>query len=108
MLFGVYEQGQSITGLMNGFMLLVGVIFVVNSLDSLTRLYSDNLQWNVARFGRLKYIALHWLLLYGLILLYQFTPLQIEWIGLIVIGLYAVIAALIIMHRQKLQEVAQA
>ncbi|HCA35871.1 MAG TPA: choline transporter, partial [Gammaproteobacteria bacterium] len=47
-LFGVYEQGQSITGLMNGFMLTVGVIFVVNSLDSLTRLYSDNLQWNVA------------------------------------------------------------
>ena len=106
-LFGVYEQGRSITGLMNGFMLTVGVIFVVNSLDSLTRLYSDNLQWNVARFGRRKYILLHWSLLYSLILLYQFTPLQIEWIGLIVIGLYTVIATLIIIHRHKLQGTAQ-
>ena len=79
----------------------------MNSRDSLTRLYSDNLQWNVARFGRRKYILLHWSLLYSLILLYQFTPLQIEWIGLIVIGLYTVIATLIIIHRDKLQGTAQ-
>ena len=101
-LFGIYESGQDISGFMNGFMVLVGVIFVINSLDSLTRLYSENLRLTVDRLGKVKYIALHWLLLYGLILAYQFTPLQIEWIGLVVIGLYAVIAVLIVLRRQML------
>ncbi|NKB32693.1 MAG: BCCT family transporter [Pseudomonadales bacterium] len=107
-LFGVYEQGRDITGLMNGFMVLVGIIFVVNSLDSLTRLYTVNLNLTVDRFGRLKYIAMHWLLLYSLILFYQFTPLQIEWIGLVVICLYAAIAVLIIVRRQRLAEPSSA
>ena len=29
-----------------------------------------------------------------LVLLYQFTPLKIEWIGLVVIGIYAAVYAL--------------
>ena len=101
-LYGVYEQGQDISGFLTWFMVLVGVIFVTNSLDSLTRLYTDNLQLTVDRLGRLKYIGLHWLLLYSLILFYQFTPLQIEWIGLVVIGLYAVVALLVILRRKLL------
>ena len=104
-LFGIYEQGKDITGLMNGLMVLVGLVFVVNSLDSLTRLYTENLQWTVERLGRWNYIALHWVLLYSLILLYQFTPFQIEWVGLIVIGLYVVIALLIAVRRERLIEV---
>lgn len=107
-LFGVYEQGAEITGLLNAFMLLVGVIFVVNSLDSLTRLYSVNLRWTVEELGFGKYIALHWALLYSLILLYQFTPLEIEWIGLLVIGLYLVISSLIFIQRHKLLPASQA
>jgi len=103
-LFGVYEQGKNISGLLNGFMVLVGIIFVTNSLDSLTRLYTENLDLTVDRLGRSKYIIMHWLVLYALILFYQFTPLQIEWIGLIVIGLYAAIAVLIILRRQKLTD----
>lgn len=101
-LFGVYEQGREITGLLNGFMLFVGVIFVVNSLDSLTRLYSVNLEWTVSELGLWKYIGLHWILLFSLILLYQFTPLQIEWIGLVVIGLYSIIVCLILSRRDEL------
>ncbi|MFP6839292.1 MAG: BCCT family transporter [Pseudohongiellaceae bacterium] len=101
-LYGVYEQGQDISGFLTWFMVLVGVIFVTNSLDSLTRLYTDNLQLTVDRLGRLKYIGIHWLLLYSLILFYQFTPLQIEWIGLVVIGLYAVVAVLVILRRKLL------
>ena len=104
-LFGIYEQGKDITGLMNGLMILVGLVFVVNSLDSLTRLYTENLQWTVERLGRWNYIALHWALLYSLILLYQFTPFQIEWVGLVVIGLYVVIALLIAVRRERLIEV---
>jgi choline-glycine betaine transporter len=102
-LFGVYEQGVEISSFMNGFMVFVGVIFVINSLDSLTRLYSENLQLTADRLGRLKYVLLHWGVLYGLILLYQFTPLEIEWIGLIVIGLYAVITAFIVRRRSQLR-----
>lgn len=101
-LFEVYEQGRDITGMLNVFMVGVGIIFVVNSLDSLTRLYSDNLALTVERLGRRNYLVLHWCLLYGLILLYQFTPLQIEWIGLTVILLYGVIAILIVQRRRLL------
>lgn len=46
-----------------------------------------------------------WGLLYSLILLYQFTPLEIEWIGLVVIGLYAVIAILFFRRRVLLAEI---
>jgi choline-glycine betaine transporter len=102
-LFGVYERGIEITGLLNGLMLLVGVVFVVNSLDSLTRLYTGNLNWTVDELGMRKYVTFHWLLLYTLILLYRFTPLQIEWIGLVVIGLYLLITGLIIRYRKELQ-----
>ena len=103
-LFGMYEQGLDISGFMNWFMLAVGVIFVINSLDSLTRLYSDNLQLTVDRFGRLKYVGMHWLLLYSLILFYQLTPLEIEWIGLMVICLYIAIAVLVFRRRQILTD----
>ena len=102
-LFGVYEREIEITGLLNGLMLLVGVVFVVNSLDSLTRLYTGNLSWTVEELGIRKYVTFNWLLLYTLILLYRFTPLQIEWIGLVVIGLYLLITGLIIRYRRELQ-----
>ena len=101
-LFGVYEQGLEITGYMNVLMVLVGTIFVTNSLDSLTRLYSENLHLTVIRLGMKKYILGHWALLYSLILLYQFTPLQIEWIGLVVIFLYAAVAGLTYRRRHDL------
>ena len=44
-------------------MIVVGVIFVVNSLDSLTRLYTQNLNLTVERFGVGWYIAGNWLAL---------------------------------------------
>ncbi len=91
-LYGVYAQGESVSNFMNGFMILVGVVFVVNSLDSLTRLYTESLDLTVKRLGTLRYIVGHWVLLYSLILLYQFTPLRIEWIGLVVIALYCAVA----------------
>jgi hypothetical protein len=34
--------------------------------------------------------------MYALVLAFQFTPLQIEWIGLVVIGLYAAIYGLLL------------
>jgi len=64
---------------------------VVNSLDSLTRLYSQNLNLTVERLGRSRYVLAHASLLIGLVALYQFTPMKIEWVGMVVIGLYAFI-----------------
>ena len=83
-------------------MVVVGVIFVINSLDSLMRLYTVNLNLTVERFGRRNYMLGNWAAMFGLILLYQFTPLKIEWIGLVVVALYAVIYTLLFRRRRDL------
>lgn len=89
--------------LLNMAMVALGIIFVANSLDSLIRLYTDNLGYTVKRLGLPIYLAANWALIFGLVLLYQFTPFQIEWVGLVVIGLYAVIYALLFQRRKQLQ-----
>ena len=83
-------------------MIVVGILFVINSLDSLTRLYSQNLGLTVEALGRSRYILTHAGLLTGLVVLYQFTPLKIEWIGMIVIGLYVAIYGLMFGRRDAL------
>jgi choline-glycine betaine transporter len=100
-LYGVYEQGTEIgTGLKLA-MVVVGILFVLNSLDSLTRLYTDNLNIGVERLGFMKYVALNWALIFGLVLLYRHTELKIEWVGLVVIALYVIIAALLWRKRAR-------
>ena len=95
-----YTQDVMVSGVLNTCMIVVGIVFVINSLDSLTRLYTDNLNLKVERLGALRYVGLHWTVIFGLILLYQFTPLQIEWVGLVVIALYVVIGYLVFRRRQ--------
>ena len=75
-------------GIINLTMVVVGVIFVINSLDSLVRLYTDNLKLTVARLGKLRYFVFNVGLLAVLTLLFQFDFLEIEWVGAVVIGLY--------------------
>ena len=94
-LYFYFDNGMAVSPFFNAAMVIVGVIFVVNSLDSLMRLYSDNLNITVARYGRRNYILANWVVMYGLILLYQFTPLKIEWIGLVVIFIYLMIYLLL-------------
>ena len=101
-LFYYHTQGLELTSWMRISMVIVGVIFVINSLDSLIRLYSENLNLSTQRFGKLAYIGIHWSLLFGLILLYQFTPLKIEWVGLLVIALYAAVYVLVLRKRKHL------
>lgn len=101
-LYFYYSHGVDISPFFNIAMIFVGIVFVINSLDSLTRLYSDNLNLTVLKLGMGRYILLHWGLLSGLILLYKFTPLKIEWIGLVVIGLYAVVYVLVAKNRKQL------
>jgi len=102
-LYIYHSQGLEMLTALQLSMVVVGVIFVINSLDSLTRLYSENLGLTVARLGGKGYVLAHWVLLSGLILLYQFTPLKIEWIGLIVIGIYCVIYVMTFIRRGDLQ-----
>ena len=102
-LYFYHTEAIALTAGLQVSMVVVGVIFVVNSLDSLTRLYSENLGLTVKRLGGPGYVAAHWALLFGLILLYQFTPLKIEWIGLVVIGIYCAIYALTFIRREELK-----
>ena len=97
-----FLNGIEIAGFWRWAMIVVGVIFVINSLDSLIRLYTQNLDLTIRRFGTAPYVAVNWLVLFSLVLLYQFTPLEIEWVGLVVIGLYTAIYALVFQRRRLL------
>ncbi|MEH7827238.1 BCCT family transporter [Gemmobacter denitrificans] len=90
-LFLYFEHQLTIPGWLNWAMITVGIVFVVNSLDSLIRLYSANLGWGVGELGWPRYFPLHFGLQFALVLAYQFTPFKIEWVGLVVIGLYSVV-----------------
>ena len=83
-------------------MVAIGILFVANSLDSLIRLYTDNLSLGIERLGIANYVLANWTLIYGLVLLYQFTPIKIEWVGLVVISLYAAIYGLLFKNRHQL------
>ncbi|MGS0728491.1 BCCT family transporter, partial [Shewanella sp. 0m-11] len=61
--------------------------FVINSLDSLIRLYTDNLNLTVERFGKTKYIIGNLALMSALTLLFQLNFLEIQWVGALAIGL---------------------
>ena len=80
-------------------MVAVGILFLVNSLDSLTRLYTQNLALSPEKLGAWAYLAMNWVLIFGLVLLFRYTPLKIEWLGLAVLGLYGVIGFQMLKHR---------
>ncbi|RTR34705.1 BCCT family transporter [Shewanella atlantica] len=75
------------TGFYNLAMVLVGITFVINSLDSLIRLYTDNLNLTVERFGKTRYIIGNIALMSGLTLLFKLDFLQIQWVGALAISL---------------------
>lgn len=75
------------TGFYNIAMVMVGITFVINSLDSLVRLYTDNLNLTVQRFGKNKYLLSNISLLSLLTLLFKLDFLQIQWVGALAIGL---------------------
>lgn len=97
-----FENALEITYGLKMAMVFVGIVFVINSLDSLIRLYTSNLNITVERFGKLPYMLGNFIMMYGLVLAYQFTPFDIEWVGLLVIGLYLIIYLLLLRQRQDL------
>lgn len=104
-LYYYFSNEIEVAGIPRTAMVALGTIFVINSLDSLIRLYTDNLSMTVNQLGRRKYILGNWLLMGILVLLYQLTPLKIEWVGLLVIGLYGVIYTLLFRRRELLGKI---
>ena len=102
-LYYYHSNALEVAEMMKLAMVTVGTIFVINSLDSLIRLYTSNMNITVERFGKAKYIMGNFVVMYGLVLLYQFTPFAIEWVGLLVIGLYAAIYMLLLKRQDELR-----
>ncbi|MCO4838323.1 MAG: BCCT family transporter [Oceanospirillaceae bacterium] len=100
-LYFYYDNGIDTTGIINISMVIVGVTFVINSLDSLIRLYSDNLTLTPARFGKIKYIVGNVAVLFGLTLAFQSQWLQIQWIGAVVVGIYLACVAHILLKTRS-------
>jgi len=81
-------NGLETAGFYNIAMAIVGITFVINSLDSLIRLYTDNLNLSVAKVGKVKYLLGNLFALSLLTLLFKLDFLQIQWVGAVVIGLF--------------------
>lgn len=107
-LYYYHTEQLVITNTINLCLVTVGVIFVINSLDSLIRLYTTNLDITVDRLGRRNYVLGNGAAMLALILLYQFTPFEIEWVGLVVISLYGCIYFLLYRSRAELETVIAA
>lgn len=87
-LYYFHLNNLSTAGFFNWAMVIVGISMVINSLDSLVRLYTDNLNLSVSRLGRARYFAGNLVVLSGLTLLFQLDFLEIQWVGALVIGLF--------------------
>ncbi len=95
-----------VTGISNLAMVFVGTTFVINSLDSLVRLYTDNLNLTVKRFGKTKYFIGNVALLSGLTLLFKLDFLQIQWVGALAIGLIlGCFGYILLAHYRKVVEI---
>lgn len=93
-------------GFYNLAMVAVGITFVINSLDSLIRLYTDNLNLTVQRLGKAQYIIGNLVLMCGLTLLFSLDFLQIQWVGALAIALILGCFTYILMtHYQKVAEI---
>jgi choline-glycine betaine transporter len=100
-LYHYHEAGIPTAGIKNFAMVFVGIVFVINSLDSLIRLYTDNLNLTVKRFGKFKYIAMNVVALSLLTLLFKLEFLQIQWVGALVIGLFFICLGFIAYSKLK-------
>ena len=87
-LYYYHLNGIGTAGLPNWAMTIVGIVFVINSFDSLIRLYTDNLNLTTERFGTVSYVFANAIGLFVLTLLFQSQWLQIQWVGTVVIGIY--------------------
>ncbi len=98
-LYHLHEQGRAITSLVSIAMISVGILMVVNSLDSLIRLYTDNLGLTVKRLGLRNYFLCNVFALCALTLLFRLDFLEIQWVGALVIAIYFACFAYILLRK---------
>ena len=101
-IFIYYQNNIEIYGMYNLLMMFVGTLFVINSLDSLIRLYTDNLNITTKKLGTRNYLLINIFSLCVLTLMYNFEFLQIEWIGAIVAGLFIACICFILLNKFKI------
>ena len=99
-LYSYHSNDWPISSLLNWGMVIVGVTFVINSLDSLVRLYTDNLNLTVDRLGKRGYWLINFTVLSALTFAFQGDFLQIQWIGALVIAIYFICTAYLIAHKR--------
>ena len=100
-LYFYHNNGLDSSGFVGISMVIVGITFVINSLDSLIRLYTDNLNLTTSRVGRSKYIIGNLVALCALTMLFKLNFLEIQWVGALVIGLYFSCFAYILLKKRK-------
>lgn len=100
-LFFYHENGLDSSGFVGISMVIVGITFVINSLDSLIRLYSDNLKLTPKRLGKVPYILGNLVALCALTMLFKLDFLQIQWVGALVILLYFACFGFIMLKKRK-------
>ncbi|GGY62209.1 BCCT family transporter [Marinobacter zhanjiangensis] len=100
-LYYYHAEGLQVAAFTNIAMISVGVLMVVNSLDSLIRLYTDNLNLTAQRLGRINYVIFNLVALVGLTMLFQLDFLRIQWVGALVIALYFGCFAYILLRRRS-------
>lgn len=100
-LYHYHEAGIPTTGLVNFAMAFVGIVFVINSLDSLVRLYTDNLNLTVKRLGKTNYLMFNIVALFLLTLLFKLNFLQIQWVGSTVIAIFFVCFSFILLKKRR-------
>lgn len=62
-------------------MAAIGVLFTLNSIDSLVRVYSHNLNLTRVKLGIKKYFVLHFVALMSLTIIYDYRVLSINLVG---------------------------
>ena len=95
------------SGMVNWSMTIVGILFVINSFDSLIRLYTDNLGLTTERFGKMKYVLGNATVLFILTLLFKSQWLQIQWVGAVVIGIYIAAMIWVFMKRSAISNITE-
>ncbi len=92
-LYQSHASGSALATGTNLSIAVLGVLFVVNSMDSLIRVYSYNLNLTRTKLGIGKYFVLHFALLTTLVVIYDFKMLNINLVGSIVTGLWLLATA---------------
>lgn len=100
-LYHYHSEDLHISSFINLAMISVGILMVVNSLDSLIRLYTENLNLTARHIGKTRYFLGNFAVMYALTILFQLDFLRIQWVGALVIAIYFACLAYILVYKRK-------